>query len=912
MKAGAIMKLKSARLRNMKPIFRGSGQKEIFIDFSKSKHKTIFIIGQNGSGKSTIMNALQPLPESPSLFLDGEEGLKELEYIFEDVLYRIRIVYPVSNTKNRLQTKAFLYKILSDGEEIDLNPNGNIGSYKDALYTEFKLDPNFVSLARLSQDNKGLVSRTPSERKKFVNEILKDVQVYNDINKTLQKRSSIFRSMINSITAKINTVGDRTTLQHNLNAIQSNINTLEKESDTLTKTISDNQSMIRLLDPNGSIQNEFNLLCSEKNKIEQEINYISIPLTRYKNRYPNLESVALERKTLENEINNESSQLVNLQDQLEVYLLSREEENKTLQLKQQHLETLRSEFTGIDIAKEIQRLKEKMSEYESIFQMIGNVDTSITKNEYIMGLNTLNEMKDMIMTMRSFATRQNIEKAIVLFKEQKNPSFIKQRVENAIKENNEKRLDTEKQLAYYKALQEKTTILSKRPNKCKIDQCPFIEDALSASKQLAGDKIGLLEKQLQDIDHLLEQLRVEKDDVENLSDTYFSITSIGRHLTSNFSILEKIPIADSYKNIDSVLQMILDNDNFNEITVIYRYIEYANIFDSYRETKESLTKLEYEYKLYENKISIIEEIGKDIEVLTNKISNIQTILTDHQSRILELNESLEDKRKDLTTVKSLEETFIKLKELTEKRKELETKLTRSVMNMQEIQLNLESITFSSNRLEEVKKNLKPLKEEESKMKYSILKLDEYESELALYKKKYDMTELIKKYSSPTKGGIQTVFIKLYMSKTLSMTNEMLSNFFGGDMVLLPYVINESEFRIPCKNQHSTVLNDDISSCSGAEKSMIAMILSFALLRQSSTKYNILELDEIDETLDESNRATFPAVLDAIIEEMGVEQCLVISHSSEFDMSNADILLTKTNEEYNYNNVIFSYENPLSY
>ena len=553
-----------------------------------------------------------------------------------------------------------------------------------------------------------------------------------------------------------------------------------------------------------------------------------------------------------------------------------------------------------------------MSEYESIFQMIGNVDTSITKNEYIMGLNTLNEMKDMIMTMRSFATRQNIEKAIVLFKEQKNPSFIKQRVENAIKENNEKRLDTEKQLAYYKALQEKTTILSKRPNKCKIDQCPFIEDALSASKQLTGDKIGLLEKQLQDIDHLLEQLRVEKDDVENLSDTYFSITSIGRHLASNFSILEKIPIANSYKNIDSVLQMILDNDNFNEITVIYRYIEYANIFDSYRETKESLTKLEYEYKLYENKISIIEEIGKDIKVLTNKISNIQTILTDHQSRILELNESLEDKRKDLTTVKSLEETFIKLKELTEKRKELETKLTRSVMNMQEIQLNLESITFSSNRLEEVKKNLKPLKEEESKMKYSILKLDEYESELALYKKKYDMTELIKKYSSPTKGGIQTVFIKLYMSKTLNMTNEMLSNFFGGDMVLLPYVINESEFRIPCKNQHSTVLNDDISSCSGAEKSMIAMILSFALLRQSSTKYNILELDEIDETLDESNRATFPVVLDAIIEEMGVEQCLVISHSSEFDMSNADILLTKTNEEYNYNNVIFSYENPLSY
>ena len=151
-------------------------------------------------------------------------------------------------------------------------------------------------------------------------------------------------------------------------------------------------------------------------------------------------------------------------------------------------------------------------------------------------------------------------------------------------------------------------------------------------------------------------------------------------------------------------------------------------------------------------------------------------------------------------------------------------------------------------------------------------------------------------------------MKLYMSKTLSIANEMLSHFFQGDLYLLPYIINESEFRIPCKNQNSTVLNDDISSCSGAERSMISMILSFALLRQSSTKYNIPELDEVDETLDENNRAMFPVVLDMITEEMGVEQCLVISHSSEFDMSNADIILTMNNDNYKYDNVIFSYSN----
>ena len=102
-----------------------------------------------------------------------------------------------------------------------------------------------------------------------------------------------------------------------------------------------------------------------------------------------------------------------------------------------------------------------------------------------------------------------------------------------------------------------------------------------------------------------------------------------------------------------------------------------------------------------------------------------------------------------------------------------------------------------------------------------------------------------------------------------------------------------------------MVNDDISSCSTAERSMISMIISFALLHQSSTKYNILRLDEADATLDQENKSQFPMVVHNVQRRMGVEMCLMVSHSSEIDMSEVDIINLSPIKEPLKGNVIFS-------
>ena len=87
-----------------------------------------------------------------------------------------------------------------------------------------------------------------------------------------------------------------------------------------------------------------------------------------------------------------------------------------------------------------------------------------------------------------------------------------------------------------------------------------------------------------------------------------------------------------------------------------------------------------------------------------------------------------------------------------------------------------------------------------------------------------------------------------------------------------------------------------------------MILSFSLLQRASTEYNIIRLDEIDGVLDQANRAMFITVLQKIMDILNVENCIMISHSSEAILDDADIiLLSPVDQEIPKGNVIFSYE-----
>ena len=91
------MLLRRLRLVNYGGIYNGMNLYEINIDFTKCKNRIILIRGDNGSGKTTIEQALKPLPDSNGSFIAGKTAIKEIDY-FDEVSNIIYCIQPIPHS----------------------------------------------------------------------------------------------------------------------------------------------------------------------------------------------------------------------------------------------------------------------------------------------------------------------------------------------------------------------------------------------------------------------------------------------------------------------------------------------------------------------------------------------------------------------------------------------------------------------------------------------------------------------------------------------------------------------------------------------------------------------------------------------------------------------------------------------
>lgn len=904
------MRLKSAKLHGLMGVYSASGKKEIFIDFTKCHNDIILIIGKNGSGKTTIWEALQPIPLPPSKFIEKEPGFVELEYFHDGILYFIRIEYPITSSRDRGQTKAFLSKVNSDGSLIELNPNGNIGSYKSALFSEFNLDPNFVSLSQLSSEDMGIVSKKPSERKKFVASIVESIEVYNDIHKSLSKRSAINKSMINSITAKIDTIGNQENLLTQLKALENRLQRLNVERNKLAKELALSESRIQLSDPDGSIQNKYKAASDELYIIHQQTNTYDIYIKKIIDTFKtdSLDELTSEYKTLSDKSFALSKDIENAESNIQNLLTSKEEESKYIQLKVSKVNSLKAEFNFEYLKERIKTVKKNISDCESIFSKLNlPKDNQITKDEFIYGVNIMSDIKESISTVKSFTSEKILNNVLSnmvnnyssLTEYNKNTEYL-----NTLQQT---KFDIEKDIEKYTELLKYTADLDKRPSKCKIDNCPFIKTALECFNQNPQENIIKLQNKRSDILKEIDKYSNIVNELEEHVKIENMISNIIRNINTSSLILNKFPTGRYLTDTNNFLSNFTNVIMLNELTNLQSSLQYANAFEQYNTLQTELIKLESNYKIYENKFEIMEELNKEISDLSIKLSRIVFEIEEKRKDIQcqkEIKLELDNKIKSLDNAIRILREFSDLKN---KKESILEKLSLLTNCMDIIKSEIEKQNIINSNIANIDKELIPLSDEKDKIIYSLKQLDEYNAELKIYSDSYSLIEIIRKYSSPTKGGIQTLFMQLYMGKTISMANRLLSLLFDGKFELLPYIINESEFRIPCINKESSVQHDDISSCSSAERAMISMMISFSLLQHSSTVYNILRLDEIDGALDQNNRSKFLIVLNQFMKELGVENCIMISHSSEMDMSNVDIIqLTPVDNNKPNGNIIFTY------
>lgn len=884
------MKYLRMKLTNYIAIYNGLGINEIEIDFSKAKNKIIMIKGDNGSGKSTIYNALHPFPDTNDCFIPDLPAEKQIDIQFDDVIYYIRISHGINKMGAREVTKAYIKKgSVYTNEVEELNENGNVGSFKDVIFSELSLDPNYLALTALSGNNRGLADMKPADRKKYVNAIIKDLVEYNDIYKTLTKRSSTFKSMINNLSNKISNIGNEETLKNTLISLENRLNKLMETKDLLIEQISESKSMIKVLDPNGENINLYNSLYSEINTLMAKRDELVNQKIKAMKQINISESEINETYTITKEKYIQTTTDIQItENKIQSILEDKEKQAKELEELNVKLYSYTSDKNFDDIVSQMEKLRVELSEYESVLSNM-NTNNLLSLDEYDILLKLIDDINISIYNIKDTYDTNIIDMNIDY--------------DENIKINIEQELSNIKeQLIYYNSLENLLNKLNIRPKECSIDSCGFIQDALDALNKDPKMNIDLLLKRQNDLEQKLNIMNNNKEAYTQYNKFINEYNIIIRTINNYNSLLNKCNI---YLSEELILDSIRSSYNFyNEINTINQYKDTVNILIMYNKIKEEINLLTADYQTYLNKKEIIDYISSSIEQLQYGTQEILNTLESNNANLLELKQKQVITKQVLDILQDIIKYNSEIYTLENNISDINSKLYALQNSINNIKGHISKVQELSKELEYVNKQINPLINDRDTIKYNIKLLEEYVNELYTFKEKYSKIETIKKHCSPTKG-IQLIFIELYMNSTLALANEMLSMLFEGKYILKPFNINENEFKIPCVG--SGLGNDDISSMSTGEICMISMILSFSLLQQSSTKYNILKLDEIDGGLDTNNRRMFVSLLDKLMNILGVEQIIMISHNNEIPLDNTDLILLRLHDDiYSKNNVIYRF------
>ena len=907
------MILRKLTLINYGGIYNGMHLYDITIDFSKCKNRIIVLRGDNGSGKSTIESSLKPLPDSNGSFITGKTAMKEIEYFDEtaNIIYSIKFLHECKPNGDRCNVKGYFKKIIvSTGEICELNPNGNITSCKDIIFEEFQLDPNYITLTQLSSGNRGIADMRPADRKKYINSILSNTEVYNDIHKKLSKKSLTYKGLMGSIVSKLGTIGDKAQLEAELINLNNNIENLSIINTESIKNKASAEGSIKEIDIDGSIINTISKIDSDLISHEKSLKLLQIEIQKCSESLASKPSdynyyCTVEELTEDlNKLINEKS---NLKDKINNLLETRELEASELSVKSAKLQSLNSGIDYTQCKSIIYNCKDRMSIIESKFSGI-DVD-NISQDEFVSIIETLHNIQEELMNYENSSiiiqvlqdTIPNIDSKI---------NDIKNRITNLSKE-----------LVKYTRLFEEEErrkdlikVLDNRPYNCDIDSCPFIENAIKAKKehiQTLEDHAGVtFDNHIEVSKDNLDRLEDELSYLNDYKDASIFIENICKQISNFYKSLPKVLKDLQYTSPKELIGNIYTKSS--TVTLfdhLYNLLDQANDIEEYKVLEKQLLKSEMEIKSLESQSEFIELLEKDINNIQTQLDKDSENINIYNSNINELDYTIEKYKNYIENRKQFDTISDKINKIVNDINNLKTEKVRYSDSIEKINKYIDIIQQCDYLIKDSNDKLKPLLERREMINYQLNLMTQYIKELDEYKSMYNKIESLKYYSSPT-TGIQLLFASMYMNKIMDNANRLLCNLFNGKFAFLPFIITENEFRIPVAVDDG-INHEDITTMSSAEIMLLSMIISISLLSQTSTKLNIIVGDELDGPFDGDNRRGFFDILYKLMTLVSATQCVLISHNTELP-SDCDVIILKnenSSERGNVpGNVIWSYYN----
>ena len=884
------MRYLRATFRNYIGFYNGMGLNEIDIDFTRCKHNIVLITGLNGSGKSTLLFHLNLFPDGSSSFIPDKTAEKLLVLQSGEDIYNIKIISP-ADLKGRKTTKAYIQK-----NGIELNENGNVSSYKDIIFSEFELDSNYVSLSRLSSNDRGLGDKTPSERKRFVSSIIDNLEVYNSMYKTLNKKSLVYKSNINTIHTKIQNIGSKEALDTRLKQLQS------READLNSKIIETNNRIVTIQAKTSIDEDEakkIQLATDEAGKLKKDLDSISIKLDEY------FHKTKINKDNVKNTLSYDENLLNEYKSKYNESLSIFKEKSNRLNDVSQNILSLEAELSNTttedNISERYKQNKKSIASIEAELKSIGVPnDTNL-----IFEMNNLlifcSKFIDLVDHFYDNISPKDIQFLIMNYS--KSNIMNLQNEQNSILSQIE---ELKKDLIINQEFLSKVSVLKDRPSKCNIDKCPFIAEALGLSKNKIdyNKEIIAIEEKIKSLSDKVTEIQEEIDYQNSISPKSMELDTIKKLIEENSDIL-LIIYPELVKNFTS---MLMDMNTFGLIRDHKKATDGLNLLKLLDSELQSNKVLEVEYKGYKEKIQLLNSSKAMLKKLKAEEIDLSNNVTELKSNIDEYNSMIERLTSKYQTELEYSQVYDSYIDIKDHYEIAQAKVEEFNVKSSKALEALSTINGLRTQIDNMSNELNPIMKDISTISGQLTLLDSYYQEYTECKDAYNMIETLKKYCSPTGGGIQTLFMQIYMSKTKDLTNQVLSMLFNGNYQLLDFIINESEFRIPFVGEGLPV--DDISSGSSSQICMMSMIINLVLLHQGSSKFNIAQLDEIDGALDSHNRSQFVNILFHSMNILNIEQLFLISHSIEVDNTFADVISFKNYIDYESSiqsgNIIWDY------
>lgn len=857
------MKLVKAIFHNYADILAGTGKSKLELDFSKSKNRVTLILGPNGSGKTAIMSKIHPFAftigdkrSGKSIIVDGKPGYKEMHYLEKGNLY---VIKHFINEKGTVKSYISL-----NGEE--LNPNGNVTSFKEIVEASLYITEDKMKLMRLGSNSSTFIQMSSTERKSFTMELLSDIDIYGSLYRKLNEDYRVLRGLIRNISTKIEglNLGDIATVQSNIQRFDDQIESLQSERDSLLLKLGNAKGRMAELTPEYmyELSEELSVITDKQKKLQRKVqNSEGKDLVSAQTEF-NETKQAL--KELEHLLIQKESSLTSLRDKENDLLNKIEEVDSKLMVVQSREEIGTLQTMLLDTDKKIKELEEQFK----------NFNTKATAEDFKRLIDIYREVDARALVMHSFdhnmireivemeMSGENVETYLNRMLKQKT-NEVEQAKASIMATKHRKNTDGHRYLII-------------RDSKCNCD-CPFETFFNEVTNQSTKD-----------IDDFERELRIAEHDLDLMNDRFAiasNIRFIKMILDANLVVISRLPAGMiSLNAILSNIMLSLPIYDEERITKFITFMEEYERVDMLKERRIELREEISRIRGNQDTINFLTEESVKYKIALDSVRDkIHSII----DQITKLREKVKNKQ---TSVDELEELVESLREHHQIMVE-QTNLLKRIEEIHTIRNErtrvLDMIEVQETAIRGVDTNIAFHTKNREELIRRMDALNTYQRELDVLNKKYERIDLVRDAVSSRKG-IPLKYIRLYMMDINVHINNILKQIYGDSLEIEEMIIDEKEFRIPYRK--NGVYVPDVSMVSQGEESFLALAFSTAFKRREAGGYNVYTLDELDGPLDYTKRDRFNRTLEQEMNEVNAEQALIISHNSSFENYPVDIIL----------------------